>query len=160
MYLREIYKVKISGWPWILQNRLNFQRYLLVQISEAMKGKPRQILPVAGENSYKPQYKTVDSYVYDGVKAIANKALDAFDSLNKNNVPLPNIPPPNLGSLGGGSNTGTNSGNSGNSGWRVWWTRKCWQGRKSLHIIQELQIIFALTYCNDSISFKYFFNWI
>jgi len=92
------------------------KRYLLVQISETMKGKPRQILPVAGENSYKPQYKTVDSYVYDGVKAIANKALDAFDSLNKNNVPLPNIPPPNLGSLGGGSNTGTNTGNSGNSG--------------------------------------------
>ena len=81
-----------------------------------MKGKPRQLQ----DNRYKPNIKSVDDFIYDaaksGLTAIRDKALETFDSLNKNNVPLPDIPPPNLGSLGGGSNTGTNTGSNGNSG--------------------------------------------
>ena len=86
-----------------------------------MKAKARQSL---GDTVQKATYgilgkgfeKDVLDAVGSGFSAVKDGVLSAFDNANKNNVPLPNIPPPNLGSLGGGSNTGTNTGSNGNSG--------------------------------------------
>ena len=85
-----------------------------------MKAKARQSL---GETVDKATYgilackqgcleRPVLDAVGSAFSAVKDGVLGAFDNANKNNVPLPNIPPPNLGSLGGGSNTGSN-GNSG-----------------------------------------------
>ena len=106
MYSREIYKVKISGCPWILQNRLNFQRYLLVQISETMKGKGRQLGDWVSNKTdgWIAHKSTLENRVLNAAgslgSAIKNTALNAFDKVAESSVPLPNIPAPNTGSLG------------------------------------------------------------
>ena len=98
--------VKISGCPWILQNRLNFQRYLLVQISETMTGKGRQLGDwVANKtNNWIAHKNTLENRVLNAAgslgSAIKNTALNAFDKVAESSVPLPNIPAPNTGSLG------------------------------------------------------------
>ena len=99
--------VKISGCPWILQNRLNFQRYLLVQISETMTGKGYRQLGdwVANKtNNWIAHKNTLENRVLNAAgslgSAIKNTALNAFDKVAESSVPLPNIPAPNTGSLG------------------------------------------------------------
>ena len=85
------------------------------------------------------------------VSAIKDKVLTEFDKANQDNVVkiLPSIIQP----------SGGNSGNSnGNSGWNMALKRKKNPRRISQHIIQELELMFALTYCIDSISSEYYFN--
>ena len=74
--------------------------------------------------------------------------MSTFDKANQDNVvkSLPSI-------IGAPSTNTGNSGNSnGNSGWNMGLKRKYFQRKILQYIIQELGVIFALTYCKNSIS--------
>ena len=108
--------IKILGCAWILHNPLNFQRFLLVQISETMKGKARQSLGGAVGAG-------LVSKGISAISALKDKAVKAFDKANQDKVssiigPVLQPSPSNIPSS-------LNPGSSGNSGWRMRWTQKC-----------------------------------
>ena len=101
-----------------MHNRLNFQRYLLVQISETKKGNARQ-LGGLGSSGLGPSINNELSF---GIKTIKDAALSAFDKANEENVakiigpvlqPSPSNIPSSLGSIGSSGNSGNSNGNSG-----------------------------------------------
>ena len=85
----------------ILHNRLNFQKYLLVQISETMEGKARQAnFGIGG---------LIGSQVSKGFSALKDKVKGAFDNAAQENVKKA------VGVVLQPSNIPVKTGSSGNS---------------------------------------------
>ena len=94
----------------ILQNRLNFQKYLLVQISETMKGKARQAnFGIGG---------LIGSQVSKGLSALKDKVVGAFDNAAQDKVKnaVGVVLQPSPSNIPGTIKTGGSGNSNGNMG--------------------------------------------